>query len=168
MGGPWSCLLPVVHKWNKLCWFLRSKTPGEKFMTSKQNSEVEGFCSVQGTPSSAGENGSSKCPGLKGQGLFQRSLKKRWGIWNGPNGETADSEDILPLGAGAGWAEFSHTNVLSLPWVRHFLCTAGFAILPFFFFFPFSGNYPRFVASHLCHIFSQGLVTLPYMEILIT
>ena len=29
---------------------------------------------------------------------------------------------------------FSHTNVLSLPWVRHFLCTAGFAILPFFFF----------------------------------
>ena len=62
---------------------------------------------------------------------------------------------------------FSHTNVLSLPWVRHFLCTAGFAILPFFFS-PFSGNYPRFVASHLCHIFSQGLVTLPYMEILIT
>lgn len=46
---------------------------------------------------------------------------------------------------------------------RHFLCATGSVSLP-----PHPLPHPRFVANSLCHIFSQLLVTLPYMEILIT
>ena len=34
-----------------VCWFLKTKMPGEKFMASKQNLEVEGFSSLHGTQS---------------------------------------------------------------------------------------------------------------------
>lgn len=108
-----------------LCSSPKTRRPGEKFMTSKQNLEVEGYSSLQGTQSWACEKGRSECPGPKCQGPFQESPKKLLGVWKGKNGGER-FEAMSPLGACA----LSHMRA------RHFLHATGLGSLPFFFFFP--------------------------------
>lgn len=138
-----------------------TKMPGEKFMTSKQNLGVEDLA-VCKEHRAKPVKGCSKVSQPEGAKVFFKSpqeplrhLKVGRQYWK-------------HLSAGSWrWSScvFFHTNVLALREPGISCAPRVFVTLPSF---SFSRNYPEFVASHLCHIFSQSLVTLPAYGILIT